>query len=203
MAVIMPGLEKDWEILERKKTENPLDRIKTLSHVQALGLRVGVNGEPFIPGYHTVKQFRETVKLLKSQGISHYNTYNLHMNDYVIKNLYNLGLDIEKIWYMNQDEQWRKIQMKLIRIADKYDITLGCPDFVNTGWDDIQKTNTCCGIDVKNPCTFNTHHFKLAIQEDKDPLKLWDGVGKYEEGVKVINGEHSDMYTLSDILPNK
>ena len=200
MAVIMPGLEKDWELFEHSKTENPINRVKTLGKLKKKGFKVGVNGEPFIPGYHTVRQFKETVKLLKSHGINRYNTYNLHMNDYVVKNLHKLGLDIEKIWWMNQDEQWRKILKRLLAVADKYDIILGCPDFVNSGWKDVQKSNTCCGLDVKNPCTFNTHHFKLAVQKGEDPRKCWDGVGDYEEGLKIIEGTTDEMYTLKDVV---
>jgi DNA repair photolyase len=202
MAVIMPGLEKDWEILEFKRTEKPIRRIKMLSYLQKKGFRVGANGEPFIPGYHTVEQFEETIKLLKEYGIKSYNTYNLHMNDYVVKNLFNLGLDIEKIWYMNHDEQWRPILRQLLDICNKYDIILGCPDFVNSGWEDVQKSNTCCGLDVKNPCTFNTHHFKLAVQKGESPLELWEGVGKYEEGKTLVEGNLDNAYTLKDIVGN-
>ena len=200
MPVIMPGLEKDWEVLERKKTENPIERIKTISKLQKKGVRVGIQGEPFIPGYHTVKQFEETMKILKSYGIKSFNTYNLHMNDYVIKNLFEIGLDIEKIWTKNQDEPWRKILRKLIIVAEKYDIVLGNPDFVNSGWGDVQKSNTCCGLNVNNPCTFNSHHFKLAIQKGKDPKDCWDGVGKYEEGLSIIEGTAKGMYTMKDVI---
>lgn len=203
MPVITVGLERDWELFERGKTENPIERIKTAALAKKYGYRVGVNGEPFIPGYHTVKQFRETVKLLKSHGINRFNTYNLHLNDLVAKNLHALGLDIEKIWLQNQDEPWRKILRKLIEIAERYDIILGCPDFVNSGWEHKQKCNTCCGLDVENPCTFNTHHFKLAIQEGKDPAETWDGVGNREEGMKIIEGTAGDMYTMKDVAGTK
>lgn len=200
MAVIMPGLEKDWEVLERRKTENPLDRIDTLSRAQKAGFKIGVNGEPFIPGYHTVDQFRETLKILKERGIKRYNTYNLHANDYVIKNFHAIGLDIERIWRMNHDSYWGRIQRQLLDIADQYDIILGCPDFVNTGWGHRQQCNTCCGIDVKNPCTYNTHYFKLAIQDGKDPSDMWDGVGDYEEGQRIIEGSTEEMYTMKDVV---
>lgn len=200
MAVITVGLESDWELFERKRTENPIERIKTLAEIQSAGFRVGVNGEPFIPGYHTVKQFRDTVKLLKSYGINRFNIYNLHFNDLVAKNFHSIGIDIEKVWFMNQDEQWREILKKLLIVAERYGIILGCPDFVNSGWGNRQGCNTCCGLDVKNPCTWNAHHFKIAIQEGKDPRTCWDGVGDYEEGMKIINGSIPDMYTMKDII---
>jgi len=200
MAVTTVGLEEDWELFEGKKTENPLQRIKTLAELQKKGFRVGVNGEPFIPGYHTVKQFEDMVKLLKSHNINRFNIYNLHVKDLVAKNFHSLGLDIEKIWNHNKDTQWRKILAELLKIADKHDLILGCPDFVNSGWNNVQRSNTCCGLDVENPCTFNTHHFKLAVQHGKDPLKLWDGVGIYQDGVDAIEGTKKDMYNLKDII---
>lgn len=203
MAVITVGLEKDWELFEYKLTENPLQRIMTLSKIQAAGFRAGANGEPFIPGYHTVKEFEDTIKLLKSYGIKSYNTYNLHMNDMVVKNLHNVGVDIEKVYYANQDRPWRKILKQLLEIAERHDIILGCPDFVNSGWANKQKSNTCCGLNVKNPCTFNSHHFKLAVQEGRDPLQCWDGVGNYDGGRAVIHGTVPDMYALKDIIGKK
>ena len=203
MAVTTVGLEEDWELFEGKKTENPLQRIKTLAELQKKGFRVGVNGEPFIPGYHTVKQFEDMVKLLKSHNINRFNIYNLHFNDLVAKNFHDLGLDIEKIWRHNKDTQWRKILAELLTIADKHDLILGCPDFVNSGWNNVQRSNTCCGLDVENPCTFNTHHFKLAVQHGKDPLDMWDWVGVYEEGVAIVEGTNKDMYGLKDIIKTK
>ncbi|OQC75338.1 MAG: hypothetical protein BWX44_00069 [Spirochaetes bacterium ADurb.Bin001] len=202
LAEISPGLEADWELFEGKRTENPIKRIRTLERLKKKGFRIGANGEPFIPGYHTLKQFRETIRFLKSHGITGYNTYNLHMNDHVVKNLFHLGLDIERIYNMNQDAEWKKILRRLITIADEYGITLGCPDFVNSTWSNIQKSNTCCGIDVKNPCTYNSHYFKLAVQQGRDPRECWDGVGEYEEGLRVIDGTTKEMYTLKDIIKN-
>lgn len=200
MAIITVGLEQDWELLERKRTEHPLERLKTLQNLHAEGYSVGANGEPFIPGYHTIKQFEETMKLLKAHNIKRYNTYNLHINDLVVKNLHSIGLDIEEIWYMNRDEQWRPILKQLLEIANRYDIILGCPDFVNSGWADKQRSNTCCGLDVENPCTWNTHHFKLAIQQGQNPLlTCWDGVGDYDEGEKIIKGAATNMYTMKDV----
>lgn len=203
MAQITVGLEDDWELFEYQRTENPIDRIKTLSRIKKKGFRVGVNGEPFIPGFHTVKQFEETVKLLKSHGINRFNTYNLHFNDWVAKNFHQLGLDIEKIWYMNKDTQWRGILRRLLDVADKHGIILGCPDFVNSGWDNVQKCNTCCGLDVTNPCTWNTHHFKLAQQKGENPIDKWDTVGNYQDGIEIIVGGKIDMYTLKDIAGGK
>ena len=200
--IISCGLEKDWEILERKRT-TPIDQ--RISHIEKLkhnGVRVAVNGEPFIPGYHTEKQFEDMLKLLKSSGIGNYNIYSFHFNDFVAKRLNEIGIDIQKIWYFNQDAQWKLILGRLIDLAKKYSIVLGCPDFVNSGPDYVEQTNTCCGIDVSFPTTFNVITWKRRIQNGENPEFVfedtWDGVGDKELGRKVFDGTSKDMYTLLD-----
>jgi hypothetical protein len=212
LTEITPGAEADWELFERKRTTPVEDRLQFTKVWQKRGIKVGVRGEPYIPGYHTLKQFRAILKRLKSYGLKSYNTYNLHINEYTIKRLYALGLDIEKIWTLNQDEHWSKLQKKLCKIADEEGIALGCPDFVNTGWGNIQETNTCCGIEVQNALTFNTHVWKTgmqiiyptdaAVQELLD--KTWEGIGTdedYKKGKQIISSKKSkDFYTLNDIV---
>lgn len=204
MPVISPGLDKDWEILERKRTTMPYERMKHLMYWQQDGIPGGVNGEPFIPGYHTVDDFESTVKLLKMHGINRYNTYNFHFNAFVAKRLHAIGIDIEKIWFYNQDREWKKILQQLLDIAKKYNIILGNPDFVNTGKDWVEQANTCCGIDVPNPCTFNTHYFKKYKQQGLENCQIlrrtWDGTGEYMEGVSIIEGTCKKMYNLNDAL---
>jgi hypothetical protein len=167
------------------------------------GYHVGVNGEPFIPGIHTTEMFRDMIKRLKSAGVKSYNTYNLHFNDHVAKRLHSIGLDIERIWTMNQDRNWKRIQRKLCEIADQEDIILGCPDFVNTGPNWREKANTCCGINVLNPSLFNTHHWKRRIQNGIEPNDVldetWEGIGDLKEGKNIIAGKSARMYTLRDI----
>jgi len=202
MAVIPPGFMDDWNLFEYRKTESPASRLEKLGLLLKEGFRVGVNGEPFIPGHHTTAQFRTMLKLLKSYGIKRYNTYNLHLNDWVAKSMFDAGVDIEKIWRMNQDRNWKKIQMKLIQIAEEEEIILGCPDFVNTGPDYKERANTCCGIDVNNPCTFNTHYFKMEAQKGKTAEEIikntWEGIGDRERGEAVVKGTTSEFYTLKD-----
>jgi DNA repair photolyase len=203
MPIMSPGLEKDWEIFERSRTTPPLERVKHLVHLQKKGVPVGFNGEPFIPGFHTEKDFENTMKLLKSYGISRYNTYNFHFNAFVAKRIHGLeGVDVERIWKYNQNAPWKKIQIKLIEIAYKYNIKLGCPDFVNTGPDYIEPANTCCGIDVPNPSTFNTHFFKREKQNgltnEEIIEKTWDGTGDLETGKSIIDGTAKDMYNFKD-----
>lgn len=204
MPVISPGLYQDWEILEKKLTTSPTVRLKHLKDLKKTNpkLRVGVNGEPFIPGYHSVKHFEATIKLLKEYGIKSYNTYNFHFNAFVAKRLHAIGIDIEKIWYYNRDQYWKPILQQLLDISKKHDILLGCPDFVNTGPKWQEQTNTCCGIDVPNPCTFNTHTWKQMMQMGCEPHEAlegtWDGIGDKEKGWKILTGEKCDFYTMKD-----
>lgn len=203
LPIISPGLNKDWEIFEQKKTTSPRQRLRYISELsKKAGVPVGVNGEPFIPGFHTEKDFENTLKFLLSYGIKRYNTYNLHLNPLVAKNFHQIGLDIEKIWTMNQDHYWKPILQRLLDLSKKYDILLGCPDFVNSGPHWKERANTCCGIDVPNPTTFNTHFWKKGIQENKKPLQIlretWDGSGNWEVGKKIVFGDSNDFYTLKD-----
>lgn len=202
LPVVSPGLEKDWEVLERGKTDHPKDRMSYLSLFAKRGYHCGVNGEPFIPGYHTPDDFREALRFIKSYGITRYNTYNLHMNDFVIKRLHKIGLDIEKIWEMNQDKHWGPIQKQLCTIAKEEGVILGCPDFVNTGKEWVERANTCCGIDVPSPSLFNTHCFKQLIQMRSTPEEIlertWEGIGDYAQGEAIIKGKSSEFYTMVD-----
>lgn len=204
MPVISPGLDRDWEEFERGRTTPPLKRLEHLRRLKKRGINVGVNGEPFIPGVHRIRDFMATLRLLKEYGIPSYNTYNFHFNDYVAKQLhFNTSVDIEKIWYYNQDAQWKKILVRLLKAADAYGIKLGCPDFVNTGIAYHEPANTCCGINVPNPCTYNTHHWKKEIQCGcNNACRLvkntYDGSGDLEEGKAIINGTSKGFYSLKD-----
>lgn len=202
LGVVTVGLEGDWELFERGVTENPLSRLSTLQRLAKRGVRVGVNGEPFVPGYHTEEDFRVLMKLLPEYGIYRYNLYNLHMNDWVAKEIHELGLDIEKIWTANQDRQWREVLKRLLDIADEEGIIIGCPDFVNSGSSRVEKANTCCGIDVDNPCTYNTHYWKKYAQEGLSVKgiveKTWEGIGDKDKGSQLIMGRSNENYTLRD-----
>jgi DNA repair photolyase len=202
MPVISPGAEWDWEVLERKRT-TPIDaRFRFIHKALLRGWNVGVNGEPFIPGLHTTDQFRDMCKRLNDVGVESYNTYNLHFNDHVAKRLHSIGIDIEKIWHMNQDKNWRPIQQKLCQIADEVGIRLGCPDFVNTGPHWRERANTCCGVNVPNPSQYNTHYWKALLQQGKTKqgtdLATWEGIGDRDIGLKILQGEKCDRYTMKD-----
>jgi len=207
MPVISCGLEKDWKLLEFERTTNPIERLEHVQLLQEAGFNVGVNGEPFIPGYHSVKDFEKMIKKLKDFGIKSYNIYNLHLNDWVAKELTKLGLDIERIWIMNRDENWGRVLPELIEIAVENGIDLGCPDFVNSGKYQEQ-ANTCCGIDVPNPTTFNIINWKklrLKGIGDLDSIakETWDGVGDFDFGLKILKGEIDEVYSLKDIKCEK
>ena len=202
MPIISPGAERDWEILERKRTTPIEERLSIIFGLIEEGYDVGVNGEPFIPGFHTLKEFEETIIRLKEVGVKSYNTYNLHFNDHVAKRFCDIGLDLDKIWRLNQNSGWKKIQIELCKIAKKHDMILGCPDFVNTGIKWKEQANTCCGIDVPNPSKFNTHYWKRKLQMGKKPNKIlektYEGIGDKELAKKIITGKRCDNYTMRD-----
>lgn len=206
MPIISPGFMSDWETFENCRTTPPDARLTYLHGWAKKGIQVGVNGEPFIPGYHTIKQFETMLKRLKVYGIPSYNVYNLHMNDFVLKRLHSVGIDIEKIWYCNQDSQWKSILQELIDLSKKYDIVLGCPDFVNSG-NYTEQSNTCCGINVDNPCRWNMIAMKKKILQGKTfeqaVEECWDDVGNYEQGLKAFKGESSNVYSLKDVFGEK
>lgn len=202
LPVISPGLERDWEVLERKRTTHPVRRLEWLRKMAAQGVPVGVNGEPFIPGYHTPEDFRRACQTLREYGITRYNTYNLHFNDHVAKRFHEIGLDIERIWKENQDAQWRPILRELLEIGDAEGVGVGCPDFVNSGPDRREPAPTCCGIAVPRPCRFNTHYWKRLAQHRVGAAEIlrrtWDGVGDYQQGEAIVTGQRSGFYTLRD-----
>jgi hypothetical protein len=202
MPAISPGWDRDWEILERRRTNRPDQRLAHLKWLAKKGVPIGVNGEPFIPGFHTVHEFEEALKRLKSAGIPSYNTYNLHLNEFVAKRLHGIGLDIERIWWMNQDAQWKPILQQLLDLSKKYGIRLGCPDFVNTGPHWREEANTCCGVNVPNPCTGNTHVWKklsqIGLLDQESFEGNWDGSGNLEMARKIVSGADCDFYTLKD-----
>ena len=205
LPVISPGAEEDQEVLERGRTTPIPRRLRIIKRWIQKGYKVGVNGEPFIPGYHTPEQFRDILRRLREVGVRSYNTYNLHANDLVFKRFHSLGLDIEKIWRHNQDDKWRSLLQQLLAIAEEEGMVLGCPDFVNSGWDWEEKANTCCGIDVPNPSRFNTHIWKRILQDLDRPSKAsilkdtWEGIGDLEEGRLVLRGGSQDFYTMKDV----
>mgnify|MGYP006921374220 CR=1 FL=1 len=206
LTELTPGGDQDWELLERKRTTIPSERLRITQKLQKQGVRVGVRGEPFIPGYHTFAQFRDTLKLLKDYNIKSYNIYNLHINEYTIKRLYAVGLDIEKIWTLNQDVHWRAHQRKLCDIALEEGITLGCPDFVNVRRDWHCPVNTCCGIEVKGAFTFNTHNWRNLVLSGKKKETIlegtWEGIGNKKDEEMAHSILHSkddqDFYTFKD-----
>lgn len=202
---ITAGCESDWEIFERKRTSPIKDRLMIGKEWLRLGLNVGIRGEPFIPGYHTVSQFKDILKLIKSYGFMSYNIYNLHLNPYTAKRLLDIGLDIEKIWDANQDKKWKPVQKELCEIADKENINLGCPDFVNLPKNWVSNLNTCCGIDIKNAFKFNTHNWRKLLQEGLDRKTIlettWEGIGTKEDlknAELIMCGKSKNHYTMKD-----
>ncbi len=202
IPIIRPGAERDWEILEKGRTTPILERFRILEKYIRKGWNVGVNGEPFIPGYHTVAQFRDMLKRLVSIGVRSYNIYNLHLNDYVAKNLHGIGLDIRKIWIMNQDHNWKVVLSLLLQVSKEYPIIIGCPDFVNSGPLWVEKANTCCGVNVPKPSTFTTHSWKRLLQLGVKPNRVLErtnqNVGDKKLAYDIVHGIPCKMFTMRD-----
>lgn len=202
MPVITSGMESDWEVLERSRTTPIPRRLELIRGWINRGWTVGVQGEPFIPGYHTVEQFRDAIRRIKAVGVGSYNTYNLHFNDHVAKQLASIGIDVRQIWEMNQDAKWRPVLRSLCDVANREGIRLGCPDFVNVDPSWQEKANTCCGIHVPNPSKFNTHHWRRlrqrGLSDDAVLERTWEGIGEYTEGSKVVRDQSDIFFTLSD-----
>lgn len=207
LPVISPGGEADWELLERRRTTPVNYRLRHIKQWIRRGWNVGVNGEPFIPGHHSLKQFEAMVKRLKKIGVRSYNTYNLHANDLVYKNLAELGLNVGRIYTYNQNSYWSRILMGLCNIAKEQGIILGSPDWFNVPKWWVEKANTCCGVDVPNPSRYNTHYFRLYKQKGKPPKAiarmLWEGIGDRQLGHDLVSGKNlksKGLYDMSEGL---
>jgi len=201
-TTVLSGLEKDWELLEGKRPPPPRDRLDALMEFKSRGCQVAVVTEPFIPGYHMISQFDELMGELEARGIDRANVYNLRMTPFVMKRFAEADMDIELIWEMSQDWSWKEILMELLEVGEKRGIKLGCPDFVNAGKFHAQ-TNTCCGVDVSNPCTFNIVNWRnIGVRKGfitvEDLKETYDGVGDWIEGLDLFMGDDDKKYTLAD-----
>lgn len=181
-VTITVGGFKDWELLEGKRTPPPDERLKALQGMAAKGFQCGIIMEPFIPGYHTPQQFEDLVESAAGRGITRFNVFNLHLTPFVAQRLNEVpDLDIERVFLMNQDENWRAILRDIIAICDRHSVILGCPDFINAR-DHPEQANTCCGVDVPNPTTFNYPTWKHILEQTgqftrEDMERSHDGIG--------------------------
>jgi hypothetical protein len=201
-TTVLTGLDDDWRLLEARVPSSPTDRLEAMERFVDAGLQVGVLAEPFIPGYHTVAQWFEFLLELKSYGINRVNVYNLKMNSYNVRRLLELDLDVERILDHSDDETWGGILFQLLAAAAELGIHCGCPDFVNAGRVK-PTTNTCCGVDVTAPCTFNLVNWRAKGLENgrvtmSDFLDSWDGVGDINKGWSQFNGQAENLYSLTD-----
>jgi len=192
----------DWALLEGKRTPDPEERLRGLGRMARVGVPVGVITEPFIPGHHTTEEWVDLVRRGKEQGIFRFNVYNLRLTPFVVKRLLGAGLDVEAIWEANQDGRWRPVLRDILEASKRLGVIVGCPDFVNGG-DYVFPANTCCGVDVKNPCNFNIINWnKTGLINGKvtlrDFLDSWDGVGDFSEGKRQFLGQDPKKYHLGD-----
>jgi len=201
-TTIHVGLDEDWDRLEGRRVPSPARRLEVLRDFALEGYQVGVSAEPFLAGHHTVEQYGRYLDTLLEYGVHRTNVYNLRLNAFVAKRLAGAGYDIERIWAENEDGCWRVTLGHLIEAAEERGMILGCPDFVNAGRSQT-RSNTCCGVDVARPCTFNWHTWRrigiesgLVTVED---LRLsYDGVGDLGVGLVQFLEGSQDFYTLDD-----
>lgn len=194
MPIISPGLSKDWEILEGKKTTPLQERLKHCRHFMKAGMNLSVNGGAFIPGYHTIQDFVKTCRTLKAYKIKSYSTHRFHTNLSAEKHLRAIGIDTDLINRENTVENWQRILQRMLDISKKHGIVLNCSDFGNMGPKWKPQRNTCCGAQVQNPCTYNRHYWSAFIQGGKMSLDeivkySYDKIGNKEKGQKIIKGE--------------
>ena len=212
MPIISPGWGADWAKLEYGRTEHPDSRLAAAVWWRARGFNVGINGEPFIPGFHAEEDFRTAIRRIRETGIKSYNTYNLHFNDWNAKALHAAGVDVDDIFVGNRDtrsdfslaENWSDILPHLIAIANDEHMILGCPDFVNSGsYTEPVGINTCCGLRVPNPCTMNFMTWKrlraAGLDDDEIISKTNDGVGDAEDAARFLKDGAKDRFTLKDV----
>jgi DNA repair photolyase len=206
---VMPGFDKNWETLEKKQTTRPIQRLKISKKWNDAGFLATVKSEPFISAWHTIQDWKEYLKVLKKYGLTSTNIYWIHENDLVYKRLYEVGIDIEKLYYLHKDEPWANFLKKVIFYAEQEGIYLGMPDYINSGWEYKEKRNCCCGFDVPNPLVFNTITWKRRIQDGENPEEVfWDTyeedgcTGDLEWAKNVLMGTTKKFYTFKDIRGN-
>jgi DNA repair photolyase len=202
-CTITSGLNRDHEAFESPLLASPEQRLAALEVMADLGFQVGIISEPFIPGWNTIQDWTNLLDAMTEHKLTRVNTYNLHLNPFVAKNLAEVpGLDIERVWAMNHDQQWAPILQEIIRLTEERGFILGCPDFVNSGRYQHQ-CNTCCGVDVPNPTRYNFITWKdigLTKGEvsSQDVEETWDGVGAKEAGRKAFLGLDTDVYCFKE-----
>ena len=198
------GLDRDHEAFEPSGMPPPAARLEALHQVAAEGFQVGVVSEPFLNGWHTVDDWRQFLDALRQHGINRTNVYHAHLTPFVAKRLVEVpGLDIEAVWRGNEDAAWRPILREIIQLSEAAGVILGCPDFVNSGRY-IERSNTCCGVDVPRPTTYNMIGWKhLAISQGRvsreDVLASWDGIGDQAHGEAVFDGSNRAFYGFKDL----
>lgn len=203
-STVTCGLSKDWAAFESPLLPTPESRLAALREMSRLGFQVGVISEPFLPGWHTIEDWRNLLTALLDHGIQRVNVYHAHLNAFVLKRLNEVnGLDVEEVWRSNEDSEWRPVLKQIVEETRKVGIVLGCPDFVNSG-PFSQQSNTCCGVDVPRPTTFNFINWKQQGQRHggvswDDAEATWDGVGDKDLAHKIFDGKDVEFYGWDDV----
>ena len=198
---IMIGGSADHRAFAPRSAE-PLFLFRLAQEFRRRGHRVSVITEPFIPGYHTVEQWADFLDMVADYDLDAVNLYNLHFNDFVAKRIFDKpGVDIERVWMENEDEPWRRTLAQLIEIADAKEISLGMPDFVNSGRY-LERFNTCCAVDAVNPLVYNYPTFKRHILTTgslslEDLHSMFEGIGPPPE--ELFEDSKADHYGFRDM----
>ena len=198
------GLNRDRKAFEPIDLPTPEARLRALADAQQLGFQVGVISEPFLPGWHTLEDWDQLLMALQDHQIKRVNVYHAHLNAFVLKRLNELPeIDIEKIYSLNQDVKWKPILHEIIKRTELAGITLGCPDWVNSG-SFKHDCNTCCGVNVPVPTRFNFINWKefglVWGNIDWEMAQgFWDGVGNLVAGQHAFDGTSSEFYGFRDI----
>ena len=203
-ASVSCGLDRDYRAFEPTALPSPEERLRALKTLADQGFQVGVVSEPFMNGWHTVEDWQRLLEACGDYGVRRVNTYHMHLNAFVAKRLNEVpGFDLEAVWRGNEDDQWKPVLGQIIEVSERAGVILGCPDFVNSGRYS-EASNTCCGVDVPKPTTFNFIHWKrrglAAGRLTKiDVETTWDGVGDLEQGRQLFDGLSSEFYGWKDL----
>ena len=203
-ASITCGMDRDYQAFESSDLPTPEERLHALQVIAKEGFQVGVVSEPFMNGWHALQDWETFIQALKDHGIRRVNTYHMHLSPFVAKRLAEIpDLDIEAIWMGNEDRRWKPILRQILEINRREGMIFGCPDFVNSG--DYQSScNTCCGVDVPCPTTFNFIGWKkiglrCGCVRWEDAEATWDGVGDRKAGREIFDGIQRGFYGWRDL----
>jgi len=204
------GFNKDYLLLEDNRLPNILNRLDYVQFLLENKVNVSVSANPFIPLYHTIKDIELFLCELVKRDIKAFSLYPAYKMSNLLKNIfYVIGLSKSFDFSMNDLKViWGRELKFIIELCRKYQIDFSTPDYVNTqGY--IQKTNTCCGLNIRNINEFNVMTCKKKIIEkykvlDKNTEKelfdlTFDGLGNKRKDKYIILNELKKIRGIYEI----